>query len=85
VELGRALRLDVLRLQPAGETQSVLAADHPKEVRIEKDSGEVAVNLFFRSTESFRRGETLELQIRDAETSEQFPPGGIKLTVGRDI
>lgn len=85
VELGRALRLDVLRLLPAGETQSVLATDHPKEVRIEKDSGEVTVNLFFRSAESFRRGETLELQVRDSETSEQFPPGGIKLMVGRDM
>ena len=80
------LTLDVLRLLPAGETQSVLATEnHPKEVRIEKDSGGVTVNLFFRSAESFRRGETLELQVRDSETSEQFPPGGIKLVVGRDM
>ena len=85
LELGRDLRLDVVRLLPAGETQSVLATDHPKEVRIEKDSGDVTVNLFFRSAESFRRGEALELQVRDSETSEQFPPGGIKLMVGRDM
>ena len=29
--------------------------------------------------------ELLELDIRDVETMEQFPSGGIKLTVGRDI
>jgi hypothetical protein len=36
---------------------------------------------------SFQRGELLELDIRDVTTSdsEQFPPGGIKLTVGRDM
>ena len=32
--------------------------------------------------DSFR---SLELDIRDVETTEQFPPGGIKLTAGRDM
>jgi hypothetical protein len=85
VELGRSVRIDVLRQVPSGEQKSVLATDHVKEVRVEKDSGDVPVNLFFRSTESFRRGETLLLQVRDPDTSEQFPPGGTKLTVGRDM
>ena len=32
-----------------------------------------------------KQGELLELSISDAETTEQFPPGGMKLTVGRDM
>jgi hypothetical protein len=63
----------------------VLATGRPKDVRIEGDSGDVTVNLFFHTAESFRRGDGLELDVRDADTLEQFPPGGIKLTVGRDM
>ena len=33
----------------------------------------------------FKKDELLDLDIRDVSTSEQFPPGGIKLTVGRDM
>ena len=36
-------------------------------------------------TQSFKKGELLELDIRDRDTGEQFPPGGIKLTIGRDM
>jgi hypothetical protein len=43
------------------------------------------VTLFFHTALSFKSGELLELDIRDIETTEQFPPGGIKLTVGRDM
>ena len=63
----------------------MLATGQPKEARIEANSGDVTVNLFFHTTESFRRGETLVLDVRDADTLEQFPAGGIKLTVGRDM
>jgi hypothetical protein len=84
IEIGRTLLLDVLRTAP-GERKSVLATGRPKDVRIEGDSGDVTVNLFFHTAESFRRGDTLELDVRDADTLEQFPPGGIKLTVGRDM
>ena len=84
VEIGRTLLLDVLRTTP-GERKSVLATGHPKDVRIEGDSGDVTVNLFFHTAESFRRGDALELDVRDADTLEQFPPGGIKLIVGRDM
>ena len=85
VEHGRTLQLDVLRITVGGERKSVLAMGRPKEARIEAKSGDVTVNLFFRTTESFRRGETLVLDVRDADTLEQFPAGGIKLTVGRDM
>jgi hypothetical protein len=85
VEHGRTLQLDVLRITPGGERKSVRATGQPKEARIEANSGDVTVNLFFHTTESFRLGETLVLDIRDADTVEQFPAGGIKLTVGRDM
>jgi hypothetical protein len=85
VEIGRTLRMDVLRVASGGERKSVLATGRPKDVRIEGDSGDVTVNLFFHTAESFRRGDALELDVRDADTLEQFPPGGIKLTVGRDM
>jgi hypothetical protein len=85
VEIGRTLLLDVLRRTASGERKSVLATGRPKDVRIEGDSGDVTVSLFFHTAESFRRGDGLELDVRDADTLEQFPPGGIKLTVGRDM
>jgi len=83
-ELGRTLRMDVLRID--GETRkSVLASAHPKEVLIEQGGAEIPVTLFFHTAESFRKGETLELHVRDADTSETFPAGGMKLTIGRDM
>lgn len=85
VEHGRTLQLDVLRITAGGERKTVLATGRPKEARIEANSGDVTVNLFFHTTESFRRGDTLVLDVRDADTLEQFPAGGIKLTVGRDM
>jgi hypothetical protein len=45
----------------------------------------VHVTLFFHTALSFQRGELLDLDIRDVTTSEQLPPGGIKLAVGRDM
>jgi len=85
VELGRTLQLDILRATSSGERKSVLATGRPKDARIEGNSGDVTVNLFFHTAESFRRGDVLELDVRDTDTFEQLPPGGIKLTVGRDM
>ena len=83
-EKGRTLALNVFRAE--GEApQSVLPSARAKEVRLESGVGEKNVTLFFHSALSFKKGELLELDIRDVETMEQFPSGGIKLTVGRDI
>ena len=61
------------------------SASKAKELRIEPKDKEQSVTAFFHTALSFRKGELLELDIRDVETTEQFPPGGIKLTVGRDM
>ena len=82
---GRTLRLDVLRSDETGTRVSVLAAARPKELSVDADSGERNATLFFDSAQSFAGGELLDLDIRDVETTEQFPPGGVKLTVGRDL
>ena len=82
---GRTLRLDVLRTDEKGTGVSVLAVGRPKEVRVDVDAGERNATLFFDSAQSFSAGELLDLDIRDVETTEQFPPGGVKLTVGRDL
>ncbi len=82
---GRTLSLDVLRADSTGARASVLASGRPKEVRIDAEANEQNVTLFFHSAQSFSAGELLHLDIRDVETTEQFPPGGIKLTVGRDM
>ena len=81
---GRTLVLDVLKADPAGERASILASG-PKEVRLEPTDQELAVTLFFHTAAGFQKGELLALDIRDVETTEQLPPGGIKLTVGRDM
>jgi hypothetical protein len=83
-ETGRTLALDVLRRRPDGEVQSVLASG-PREARLEADGGEQSVTLFFSTGAAFRRGEELTLDIRDVDTSEQSPAGGVKLTVARDM
>jgi hypothetical protein len=83
-ELGRTLSLDVLRRALDGTATSVLASK-AKEIRIEPKDKEQSVTLFFHTAMSFQKDEMLELDIRDVETTEQFPPGGIKLTVGRDM
>lgn len=83
---GRTLSLDVLRTEQSGERRSVLADGRPKEVQVNaKDKREVTVMLFFHTALRLEQGELLNLEIRDAETEEQFPPGGIKLTVGRTM
>src|SRR5262249_23465190 len=83
-ELGRTLHLDVLRLGE-GSRKSVLASGGPKEVSIEQGGAQIPVTLFFHSAESFRKGEILKLDVRDADTLETFPTGGTKLTIGRDM
>jgi hypothetical protein len=83
-ETGRTLALDVLRSEAPGKRVSVLATG-PKEVWLEPKDKEQAVTLFFHTAASFQKGELLDLDIRDVETTEQFPPGGIKLAVGRDM
>ena len=77
----RDLQLDVSRTGEAGS----LLGGKPKSVRIEPGAGELAVTLFFDSKHTFKKGELLLLQIRDPETEEQFPPGGITLQIGRDF
>lgn len=85
-ETKRTLALDVRR--PAvgeGVGERVLATPAPKEVTVEPGPAENSVTLFFHSAQSFKKGELLELDIRDVDTGELFPPGGIKLTIGRDM
>jgi hypothetical protein len=84
-ELGRTLLLDVVRAVVGGGKKASVLAGKPREVRLEAKDKEQSVSLHFNSAESFRQGELLELDIRDTETGEQIPPGGIKLTVGRDM
>ena len=83
-ETERRLALDVLHTDVAGKRKSVLPTG-PKELQLKPTDSERPVTLFFHTAASFRTGEVLDLDIRDLETSEQFPPGGIKLTVGRDM
>ena len=83
-ESGRTLSLDVVQRESDGKAMSILAGK-PKEVRLDAQGQEQSVTLFFHTAARFRTGELLELDIRDVETFEQFPPGGIKLTVGRDM
>ena len=83
-ESGRTLSLDVVRRDADGKTATVVAGK-PKEVRVEAQGPEQSVTLFFHSAARFQAGELLELDIRDVETLEQFPPGGIKLTVAREM
>jgi hypothetical protein len=80
---GRTLELDVRRAGADGT--SVLATSAPKQIQLDGAKTEQTVTLFFHSAQSFAKGELLELDIRDLDTGEQFPPGGIKLTVGRDM
>jgi hypothetical protein len=76
---GRRLLLEVLR-----DGESVLASG-PQEVQLEPTSVETRATLFFGSGESFIAGEILNLDVRDADTGERFPPSGFALTVGRDM
>lgn len=85
-ETARTLALDVRRPSATSEPgERVLATRGPKDVKVEPSDPERAVTLFFHTAQSFRKGELLELDIRDVDTTEQFPPGGIKLTIGRDM
>ena len=83
-ETGRTLTLDVLRRHVGGIQASVLAGK-PKEVRLDFGGPQESVTLFFHTSACFQKGELLDLDIRDVATFEQFPPGGIRLTVGRDM
>ena len=85
-ETARTLALDVRRPPVASEPgERVLATAGPKEVKVEPGDPEKAVTLFFHTAQAFKKTELLELDIRDVDTGEQFPPGGIKLTIGRDM
>ena len=83
-EAGRTLVLDVVRSDPGGGRSSVLAGG-PREIRLDPKEKEETITLFFHTAATFQKGELLDLDIRDVETAEQFPPGGIKLTAGRDM
>jgi hypothetical protein len=64
---------------------SVLQRGEPKNVALQP-TGEVPVTLFFDSKFRFKQGDTLRLDIRDADTGEQFPgPEGITLHVARNL
>lgn len=83
-ESGRTLSIQVWRRGADGALTSVLA-NKAKEVRLDPKDKEQTVTIFFHTAMTFKSGELLELDIRDVETTEQFPPGGIKLTAGRDM
>lgn len=84
-ETARTLAIDVRRTSEDGSTESVLATTEAKEIRLGAGEGEKSVTLFFHTAQSFKKGELLNIDIQDVETTEHFPPGGIKLTVGRDM
>ena len=85
-EADRALLIDVFQKDEKGTRRSVLATGRPKEVKVDTAENQtVNVTLFFHSSLSFKEGDLLEMEIQDAETGEQFPPGGIKLTIGRNM
>ena len=83
-EVGRTLALDVSRIDEHGQQASVLAAG-VKQVRLEPEAGEQSITLFFHSAQALRADDILGLDVRDAETGEQFPAGGLNLTVARDM
>lgn len=83
---GRTIRLDVLRTDETGLKKSVLAGGGAKEVRLDPAANrEQKVNLFFHTALRFQAGELLDLDIRDAETGEQFPSGGLRVSIGRTM
>ena len=84
-EKGRTLGFHVWRATGGGSHESVLPKGKVKEMRLEAGDGEKSITLFFHTAMSFKKGELLDLEIRDIDTTEQFPPGGIKLSVGRDM
>lgn len=84
VALARNLLVNVLRAseQPG---VSVLPRNEPKSVKLEA-AGEAPVTLFFDSKFHLKKGDTLRLEVRDADTGELFPgPEGIILHVARDL
>jgi len=85
IEKGRTLRFQVWRTSEGGQPESVLPTGKVKEMRLEAGDTEKSITLFFHTAMSFKKGDLLDLDIRDIDTTEQFPPGGIKLTVGRDM
>lgn len=84
VALPRKLLVNVLHA--SGQPMvSVLPRGEPKNVVLQP-TGEVPVTLFFDSKFRFKEGDALRLDIRDADTGEQFPgPEGITLHVARDF
>ena len=84
VALPRNLEVNVVRGGGAG-TGSILSRAEAKKIVLKPDS-EVPLTLFFDSKFTFKQGDALRLEIRDADTGEQFPgPEGITLHVARDL
>ena len=79
-ELGRTLRVDVLR-----HGNSVLPNSEAKEVRLEPSDDEKRLTLFFRTELGFEKGELLDLVVMDADTREVLSPVELKLSIGRNI
>lgn len=84
VALPRNLEINVLRAAGA-TTGSVLPRGEAKKATLKPDA-EVPVTLFLDSKFIFKQGDNLRLEIRDADTGEQFPgPEGIVFHVARDL
>jgi hypothetical protein len=84
VALPRNLEINVVRIVGAN-TSSVLPRGEAKKATLKPDA-EVPVTLFFDSKFTLKQGDKLRLEIRDADTGEQFPgPEGITLHVARDL
>jgi len=84
VALPRNLEVNVVRLS-GGTVGSILPRAEAKNVVLKPDAA-VPLTLFFDSKFTLKQGDALRLEIRDADTGEQFPgPGGIALHVARDL
>jgi hypothetical protein len=84
VALPRNLEVNVVRSGSA-PASSILPRGEAKKVTLKAET-EAPLTLFFDSKFTFKQGDTLRLEIRDADTGEQFPgPEGTTLHVARDL
>lgn len=84
VTLPRNLEVNVIRIV-GGVAASILPRAEPKKVEL-TPAASVNLTLFFDSKFTLKQGDKLRLEIRDADTGEQFPgPEGITLHVARDL
>ena len=81
-EASRTLLISVKR-KLTGE--DVLPGNKMKEVSVKASDVGKTVSLFFDSKHRFLEGEQLLLKIQDRDSGEEFPAGGITLTIERDL